>query len=201
MTIHSLKILIPALLSVASMAQADDPPAVVNGVRGVKQATVQSIEKAAPPTTAPVAVDNPQTVDKVDNVDAVKGVTTSCQNPPPPPPATAAHAAQGVNKVEGVKTAAPNAVQPVAPPPAGAIGSIRAVQGVQGIIAPKQLNLEAALLIKEDAKGTPAASSKAKAAAAALLQGPTGTAPSTTAPTEDGRADFLEFEKLTAPGS
>ena len=60
----------------------------------------------------------------------------------------AGNAAQGVNKIEGIKATPPNAVQPIPPPPAGAVSTIRAVQGVQGIIAPKQLNLEAALLIK-----------------------------------------------------
>ena len=110
-----------------------------------------------------------------------------------------------MNKVEGIKATPPNAVQSVPPPPVGAVSTIRAVQGVQGIIAPKQLNLEAALLIKEDGKGTPAGNGaeggKGKAAAAALLSGPRGIAPAPPAPDGDGRAGFQEFEKLTAPGS
>ena len=44
--------------------------------------------------------------------------------------------------------AAKKIVESVPPPPVGAVSTIRAVQGVQGIIAPKQLNLEAALLIQ-----------------------------------------------------
>jgi hypothetical protein len=76
---------------------------------------------------------------------------------------------------------------------------------VQGIIAPKQLNLEAALLIKDDAKGTPAGGGaeggKGKAAAAALLNGPPGPAPTLPTTTGDSRAALQEFEKLDKPGS
>ena len=132
----------------------------------------------------------------------------------------AVQTAQGVKKVDGIDTIngvkAPGhaAVQPMPPPPAGsatnvgggevgAVSSIRAVKGVQGIIPPKQLNLEAALLIKEGG-GTPAVlekGGKGKAAAAALLTAPAGLAPAKPVPNGDGRAVFQEFEEGTTPGS
>lgn len=180
----------------AGIAMAQEKPAmdVINGVKGVKQEAVTSIKKIAPPTVVPVSPPPPT------------GVT---QHIPPPPPTGVAQppppAAQGVNKVDGIQAAAPNAVKGVPPPPAAAISTIRAVQGVQGIIAPKQMNLEAALLIKEDAKGTPAArgaeGGKGKAAAAALLNGPKGLTPAPPVPNGDGRAGLQEFEKLDKPGS
>ena len=114
---------------------------------------------------------------------------------------------QGVQKVDGIQAPATNAVKGVPPPPAAAISSIRAVQGVQGIVAPKQLNLEAALLMKEGGQATPAGGGaeggqgKATAAAAALLNGPKGPAPTLPAPAGDGRAALQEFEKLDKPGS
>jgi hypothetical protein len=110
-----------------------------------------------------------------------------------------------VNKVDGIQATPPNTVKGVPPPPAAAISTIRAVQGVQGIIAPKQLNLEAALVLKEDAKGTPATpgaeGGKGKAAAAALLNGPKGLVPAPPVPNGDGRGALQEFEKLDKPGS
>ena len=110
-----------------------------------------------------------------------------------------------MNKVDGIQATPPNTVKGVPPPPAAAISTIRAVKGVQGIIAPKQLNLEAALLIKEDAKGTPATNGaeggKGKAAAAALLNGPKGLTPVPPAQKTDGRTALQEFEKLDKPGS
>lgn len=112
---------------------------------------------------------------------------------------------QGVNKVDGVQATPPNAVKGVPPPPAASISTVRAVKGVQGIVAPKQLNLEAALLIKDQAKGTPATNGaeggKGKAAAAALLSGPPGPVPAPLTPNKDGRGALQEFEKLDKPGS
>jgi hypothetical protein len=122
-----------------------------------------------------------------------------------------------VNKVDGVQAKGREAVQPVPPPPpvgsatqvqanaVGAVSSIRAVKGVQGIIPPKQLNLEAALLIKQDAN-TPAGTGaeqggKGKAAAAALLTAPGARVPAKPQPGVDGRAALQEFEKQTTPGS
>lgn len=181
----------------AGLLQAQEKPAAaINGVKGVKQEAVQSVKKIEPPavTPPPTSVTPPP--------------PPNAATPPPPPPAITQpppNKAQTVNKVEGVKATPPNTVQGVPPPPVGAVSTIRAVQGVQGIIAPKQLNLEAALLIKEDGKGTPAGTGaeggKGKAAAAALLSGPRGIAPAPPAPDGDGRARFQEFEKLTAPGS
>lgn len=180
---------------VAGIAMAQEKPAAdaINGVKGVKQEAVTSIKIIAPPIVVPVTPPPPT------------GVTQPAPPPPPtgvtqPPPT-----AQGVNKVDGVQATPPNAVKGVPPPPAAAISTIRAVQGVQGIIAPKQLNLEAALLIKEDAKGTPAGGGaeggKGKAAAAALLNGPKELVPVAPIPNGDGRAGFQEFEKLDKPGS
>lgn len=185
--LKSIFLLSAALLLVAGIAMAQEKPAAdaINGVKGVKQEAVTSIKKIAPPTVVPVTPPPPT------------GVTQPV--PPPPPPA-----AQGVNKVDGIQATPPDTVKGV-PPPAAAISTIRAVQGVQGIIAPKQLNLEAALLIKEDAKGTPAGGGaeggKGKAAAAALLNGPPGLVPAAPIPNGDGRAGFQEFEKLDKPGS
>lgn len=185
-----------AALFAAGIVLADPPPAAdaINGVKGVKQEAVQSIKKIAPPTVVPVTPPPPT------GVTQPVPPTTTPPPPPPPPPAT-----QGVNKVDGIQATPPNTVKGVPPPPAAAISTIRAVQGVQGIIAPKQLNLEAALLIKDQAKGTPATSGaeggKGKAAAAALLNGPKGLAPAPPVPNGDGRGALQEFEKLTAPGS
>ena len=175
-------------LLLAGVVTAQDKPssAAVNGVQGVKQEAVQNVKNVAPPTVVPVTPP-PRPA----------GVT-----PPPPPPAM-----QGVQKVDGIQAPATNAVKGVPPPPAAAISSIRAVQGVQGIVAPKQLNLEAALLMKEGGQATPAGGGaeggqgKATAAAAALLNGPKGPAPTLPAPAGDGRAALQEFEKLDKPGS
>lgn len=174
-------LLIAALICAIGLVRAQEKPSAdtINGVKGVKQEAVQSLKKIAPPTVVPVTPPPPT------------GVTQPVSPPPPSPTATP------VNQVNGVKA--------VPPPPAAAISTIRTVQGVQGIIAPKQLNLEAALLIKEDAKGTPAGGGaeggKGKAAAAALLNGPKGLIPAAPIPNGDGRAGFQEFEKLDKPGS
>ncbi len=135
---------------------------------------------------------------KQEAVESVKKVEPPTVEPP------AVTTPQGVNRVEGIKAAAPNAVKPVPPAPAGAVSTIRAVEGVRGIIAPKQKNLEAALLIKTESNGTPAVSGeggKGTAAAAALLSGPQGVVPAAAAAKGDGRDALQQFEKLTAPGS
>ncbi len=187
-----------ALLLTAASAIAQDPPAAdaINGVSGVKQEAVESVKKIAPPTVVPVTPPPPTGVAQPVPPPPPTGVA----QPPPPPPPT-----QGLNQVNGIQAAPPNTVKGVPPPPAAAISSIRAVPGVQGIIAPKQLNLEAALLIKDDAKGTPAGGGaeggKGKAAAAALLNGPPGPAPTLPTTTGDSRAALQEFEKLDKPGS
>jgi len=187
-----------ALLLTAASAIAQDPPAAdaINGVSGVKQEAVESVKKIAPPTVVPVTPPPPTGVAQPVPPPPPTGVA----QPPPHPPPT-----QGLNQVNGIQAAPPNTVKGVPPPPAAAISSIRAVPGVQGIIAPKQLNLEAALLIKDDAKGTPAGGGaeggKGKAAAAALLNGPPGPAPTLPTTTGDSRAALQEFEKLDKPGS
>ncbi|MFN0079837.1 MAG: hypothetical protein ACKVY0_25515 [Prosthecobacter sp.] len=184
-------------LAFATSSHAAD---AINGVKGVKQEAVTSIKKIAPPTVVPVTPPPPTGVTQPVPPPPPTGVTQPAPAPPPPSPA-----AQGVNKVDGIQATPPNTVKGVPPPLAAAISTIRAVQGVQGIIAPKQLNLEAALLIKEDAKGTPAGGGaeggKGKAAAAALLNGPPGLVPAAPIPNGDGRAGFQEFEKLDKPGS
>jgi hypothetical protein len=197
----TLKFIILSSL-VACVVHAQEKPSAdaINGVKGVKQEAVQSIKKIAPPTVVPVTPPPPTGVTQPVPPPPPTGVTQPAPAPPPPPPAM-----QGVNKVDGIQATPPNTVKGVPPPPAAAISNIRAVQGVQGIIAPKQLNLEAALLIKEDAKGTPAGGGaeggKGKAAAAALLNGPPGLLPAAPIPNGDGRAGFQEFEKLDKPGS
>ena len=198
----TLKLIILSSL-VAGIAMAQEKPAAdaINGVKGVKQEAVQSIKKLAPPTVVPVTPPPPTGVTQPVPPPPPTGVA---QPPPPPPPET-----QGVNKVDGIQARPPSTVKGVPPPPAAAISTIRAVQGVQGIIAPKQLNLEAALLIKEDAKGTPAGGgaeggkgkAAAAAAAAALLNGPKGLIPAPPTPKGDGRGGLQEFEKLDKPGS
>jgi hypothetical protein len=193
----TLKFIILSSL-MAGSAMAQEKPAAINGVKGVKQEAVTSIKKIAPPTVVPVNPPPPVGVTQPIPPPPPTGVT---QQPPPPPPAM-----QGMNKVDGIQaTPPPNGVKGVPPPPASAISTIRAVQGVQGIITPKQMNLEAALLIKEDAKGTPAGGGaeggKGKAAAAALLNGPKGLTPAPPVPNGDGRAGLQEFEKLDKPGS
>ena len=74
-----------------------------------------------------------------------------------------------------------------------------------GIPNRPEMNLEAALVLKEDAKGTLATpgaeGGKGKAAAAALLNGPKGPAPAPPLPNGDGRAALQQFEKLDKPGS
>ena len=194
-THHALTL---ALLLTAASAIAQDPPAAdaINGVSGVKQEAVESVKKIAPPTVVPVTPPPPTGVAQPVPPPPPTGVA----QPPPPPPPT-----QGLNQVNGIQAAPPNTVKGVPPPPAAAISSIRAVPGVQGIIAPKQLTLEASLLIKDDAKGTPAGGGaeggKGKAAAAALLNGPPGPAPTLPTTTGDSRAALQEFEKLDKPGS
>lgn len=205
-------------------AQEKKPAAAaINGVKGVQQEAVQSIRKVEPPTVNPPPPSNPaQTVNKIDgvkapgqdappsalvthavqSVNAIQGIKVPGTGTPPPPP-PAGNAAHGVNKVEGIQAATPNAVQGLPPSPAAAVSSIRAVQGVQGIIAPKQLNLEAALLMKEASKGPPvgggAEGGKGKAAAAALLSGPPIPDPAPPTPAGDGRAELQE--KPTSSGS
>ncbi len=190
-------IILSSLMAGITMAQEKPAADAINGVKGVKQEAVQSIKKIAPPTVVPVTPPPPTGVTQPVPPPPPTSVT---QPAPPPPPA-----AQGVNKVDGIQATPPNTVKGVPPPPAAAISTIRAVHGVQGIIAPKQMNLEAALLIKEDAKGTPAGGGaeggKGKAAAAALLNGPPGLVPAAPVPNGDGRAGFQEFEKLDKPGS
>jgi hypothetical protein len=199
-----MKILKSIILSslMAGFAMSQEKPAAdaINGVKGVKQEAVTSIKKIEPPTVVPVTPPPPTGVTQPIPPLPPTGVT---QQPPPPPPPPAV---QGMNQVDGIQaTPPPNAVKGVPPPPASAISTIRAVQGVQGIITPKQMNLEAALLIKEDAKGTPAGGGaeggKGKAAAAALLNGPKGLTPAPPVPNGDGRAGLQEFEKLDKPGS
>ena len=194
------------MMFVTGIAMAQEKPAsdAINGAKGVKQEAVQSIKKIAPPTVVPVTPPPPTGVTQpvppppppaAQAMNKVEGV-----KPPPPPPPP-----QAVNKVDGIQATPPNTVKGVPPPPAAAISTIRAVQGVQGIIAPKQLNLEAALGLKEDAKGTPATpgaeGGKGKAAAAALLNGPKGLVPAPPVPNGDGRGALQEFEKLDKPGS
>jgi len=199
-TLIILSLLITCLVHAQQSPSAD----AINGVKGVKQEAVQSIKKIAPPTVVPVTPPPPTGVTQpvppspppaAQAMNKVEGVTPP---PPPPPP-------QAVNKVDGIQVTPPNTVKGVPPPPAAAISTIRAVQGVQGIIAPKQLNLEAALVLKEDAKGTPATpgaeGGKGKAAAAALLNGPKGLVPAPPVPNGDGRGALQEFEKLDKPGS
>jgi len=191
-----------AMLCVTAIAMAQENPAAdaINGVKGLKQEAVQSIKKIAPPTVVPVTPPPPMGVTQPVPPPPPTGVKQPAPAPPPPP-----LVAKGVNKVDGIQATPPNTVKGVPPPPAAAISTIRAVQGVQGIIAPKQLNLEAALLIKEDGKGTPAGGGeeggKGKAAAAALLNGPPGLVPTAPTPSGDDRAGFQEFEKLDKPGS
>ncbi len=163
-----------------SHAVADEKPAstaAIDGVKGVKQEAVQSVKKVEPPTAA-AAASTTQGVNKVD----------------------------GVNTIAGVKAAGRDTVQPIPPKPAGGtVGSIRALPGVQGIIAPKQLNLEAALHLKHDGGGTPAGGGaeggKGKTSAAALLGAPVGLAPAKPIQKGDGRLQLQEFEKLTTAGS
>ena len=197
-TLIILSLLITCLVHAQQSPSAD----AINGVKGVKQEAVQSIKKIAPPTVVPVTPPPPMGVTQpvppppaAQAMNKVEGV----KPPPPPPPPP-----QAVNKVDGIQATPPNTVKGVPPPPAAAISTIRAVQGVQGIIAPKQLNLEAALVLKEDAKGTPATpgaeGGKGKAAAA-LLNGPKGLVPAPPVPNGDGRAGLQEFEKLDKPGS
>jgi hypothetical protein len=199
------RLTLAAILVAPCLAHTQEKPVNgIDGVKGVKQEAVESVKAIEPPTIQPTA---PITVPPVNQVDGVQGFKVPGQAAPPPPaPAVSSSpAAQGVNQVEGIKAVSPNAVQAVVPPPAGAVSTIRAVPGVQGIIAPKQLNLESALLIKEDGKGTPAGGGaeggKGKAAAAALLQGPAGVLPAPPVPNGDGRAGFQEFEQRTTPGS
>lgn len=181
-----------ALLIVFAV-MADDKKPVVNEVKGVKQEAIESIEKKDPPWVNPAAAPTPKGVDKVDGVNTVKGVKTPGKAAPTP---KVTPKAKGVNQVEGIEAVATNQVKAIPPPPSGAISTIQAVKGVQGIVAPKQQNLEAALLIKEDTQGNPTGT----AAAAALLGAP-GPGPGPPAPGGDGREDFQQFEKLTTPGS
>ena len=192
---HSMSLV--AILMGCNLAMGQEPKPVVpapnasiDGVKGVKQEAVSSVKKVEPPLVTPTAITAPQGVNKVD----------------------------GVNTIDGVKTKGREAVQPIPPPPpvgsavkvtggeVGAVANIRPVQGVQGIIPPKQMNLEAALLIKQDGAGTPAGGGaenggKGKAAAAALLTAPAGQVPAKPQPTQDGRAALQEFEKQNTPGS
>jgi hypothetical protein len=185
-----------------SFAQEKAAPApnTIDGVKGVKQEAVSSVKNLAPPTVVPVAPPPPPTATAT-----------------PPPTTQGVNKVDGVNTIDGVKATGREAVQPVPPPPpvgtatkvdagaVGAVSSIRAVKGVQGIVPPKQQNLEAALLIKQDGTGTPAGSGaeggKGKAAAAALLTAPGGRVPVKPQPGADGRAALQEFEKLNTPGS
>ncbi len=179
-------------------AQQQPSADAINGVKGVKQEAVQSIKKIAPTTVVPVTSPPPTGVTQPVPPPAAQAMNNIEGVKPPPP-------RQAVNKVDGMQATPPNTVKGVTPPPAAAISTIRAVQGVQGIIAPKQLNLEAALVLKEDAKGTPATpgaeGGRGKAAATALLNGPKGLVPAPPVPNGDGRGALQEFEKLDKPGS
>lgn len=200
----------------SSVAFAQDKPSTIDGVKGVKQEAVANIKNVAPPTVIPVTPPPPQGV-KQETVADIKNVAPPTAAPAPANAAQGMNKVDGVNAVDGVKAAGRDAVQPPPPPPTGstakaaggavgAVSSIRAVKGVQGIIAPKQLNLEAALAIKQDGGGTPAGGGaekggNGKAAAAALLNAPGGRTPVKPVPGADGRAALQEFEKQTAPGS
>ena len=182
------------------------PTAAIEGIKGVKQDAVESIKKIEPPSATAAAVSTPQGVNKVDGVNTVNGVKADGRDavmpiPPPPPVATAqaVNKVDGINTIDGVKAPAPNTVQPIPPPPVGsAVSTIRPVKGVQGINAPKQQNLEKALLIKEGGAGIP--TGKGQAAAAALGNGPPGPL-GKPQQVGDGRAAFQEFEKQDKPGS
>lgn len=210
---HCAKLLLLlALLFLTSYGMAQEKPAApaaIDGVKGVKQEAVESVKKVEPPAATNAAIIESVKGVKQDAIESVKKV----EPPTASAAAAAASAAQGVNKVEGVNTVngvkadGQEVVMAIPPPPSagsatnvegsavGAVSSIQAVKGVQGIDAPKQQNLEAALLIKEG--GTPTGPAKA---AAALLNGPPGQLPGKQK-IEDGRAGFQEFEKLTMPGS
>jgi hypothetical protein len=194
--LHHLTLAAMLLGAGFAMAQekAPAPNAQIDGVKGVKQEAVSSVKKVEPPTATPAAPSTTQGVNKVEGVNTVNGVkaaTPEAVQPPPPPPAPAPAPTGSATKVGA------GAV--------GAVSTIRAVQGVQGIIAPKQQNLEAALLIKQDGTGTPAGGGaeggKGKAAAAALLTAPAGQVPAKPLPGADGRALLQEFEKQTTTGS
>ena len=184
------------LLALACLVRAQEktpPPAVVSGIKGVKEEAVAKV-KPIEPTVATTPKNTAQGVNKIDGIDTINGVKADgrapvlppppVQPPPPPPPPKAP-------PVVGVKGTAVN----VGGGTVGAGGSIRAVNGVAGINAAKLQNLEVALQIKQNP--TPEGPGKAKAAAALLGPGP-GTK---TGPKADGRAVFQEFEKLPNNGS
>lgn len=180
---------ISALLCFSSFAIAQQPAqtgAGVSGIQGVEQKVIESIRKVEPPTTVPVAPQvAPQGVNKVDGVETIDGVKATGREaitppPPPPPPPTPPPAAAGGANV-------------------GTASSIQAVKGVAGLNALKRQNLEAALVLKDAPTITGAG--KAKAAAAALLGGPSGKPSPQPQPKEDGRDGFQEFDKLNANGS
>jgi len=176
-------------------------PEGVNEVDGVNQTEGVKVpgQETAPPQPPVPAGITAEGMNQVDGVNTIKGVKTPGQEAPTPPPAPADNTAKGINQVEGVAATPPNAVQAVPPPPAGAVSTIQAVKGVQGIIAPKQRNLEAALIIQKG--GTPAGNDKGPAAAAALLSAPAGLLSGPPAPGGDGRDAFQQFEELKTPGS
>ncbi len=206
-TSHSLPL---ALIFMGSSLAQQKPTttAAIDGVKGVKQEAVADVKNVTPPAATPVATPPPQGVKQAAPPTAAAATTDATQG---------MNKVDGVNTIDGVKTAGRDEVQPLPSKPAGsaanvgggavgAVSSIRAVQGVQGIIAPKQLNLEAALMIKRDGGGTPVGSGaekggNGKAAAAALLKVPGSRTPVKPVPGADGRAALQEFEKLTTPGS
>jgi len=157
-------------------AFAQDPNSAVSGVAGVKQDAGGQIKPITPKTPPPPNSSSAQKVNKVDGIETIDGVVASGRVVPVPPPST----------VSG--------------------GTIRAVKGVGGIDTAKLLNLEAAMILKEEGGGTPAGGGaelggKGKAAAAALLAAPGEMPPRKPQPKQDGRAGFQEFEKLQNRGS
>ena len=192
-----MKTTIPLWLCLGSLAIAQEKspaPAVVSGVKGVKEEAVANVKNIEPGIKTATKNDA-QGVNKINGVKTDENsAVTPPVNPVPPPPVTGtASTAKGVNKIDGVKAAGQTAPVPVQPVISGA-GSIQAVNGVTGINAAKLQNLEAALKIKDE---TGPHDGKGKAAAAAL-GGPPGKPGKVP---KDGREGFQEFEKLKTNGS
>lgn len=220
-----------ALLLSLSAAYAEDRPAAVSGVTGVKQDAidrvagvkqdaiqqVKPVTQTPPPPPSAVPPPPPTSVEikpvsqtpppPPPTAVEIKPVT---ETPPPPPPPTGVEI-KPVTQTPPPPPPAVNKIEgvhtpPPPPPPVSAVthaGSIQAVNGVTGLNTAKLQNLEAALILKQatEAPKGDDAEHSGKGKAAAAALLSAPGSKPAPQPGKDGRDGFHEFEKLQNRGS